>query len=577
MKHVKILISCFLLCIIKLHSTGWGQSIVLNESSTQMSQSSCFSNRNGVYSLHINGGSGANALRFSRYDYTGINIISSTNIDATVLMSAVITGDENNLFVVYAKSTTLYIKQSTNFGSSWSSLNSVTFPSGDNTIFGIEAVYISSGNYPGLYMVYSTSDGGDHPKVNFYRYNGGWTEYQNVTDESGMFGRAPSIAINGSKVFVSFSKSTASDNSGQTRVRERQLNSTIWEATSYDISPQTNFGGASNIYVDNNYLNALVFNQLNFSLYHYKRNLSNGTFSQTKIAENVSTYRSAKLAKTFDGNLYATYVIYDVNPFMQIQVQKYDGSSWNIDDQFAIGYVDSEEANATAVGNDLYVYGLYLRDIDQTYAVVAKRYDGLPISPTAMSIGSPNQVTVNWSWNPEPDINNYEVWRKYYRSRFDNQDWTLMASPTTNSWTDPDFQLNSMGDHYTVYYKTRSKDKTNQLSGYSSEISTDAVMVFSKKGNLTEQVAPTQYNLEQNYPNPFNPTTNIDYSIPEQSSVTIKVFDHIGREVVSLVNREQATGFYSTTFDASKLSSGVYFYKIVAGRFTSTKKMLLMK
>jgi hypothetical protein len=128
-----------------------------------------------------------------------------------------------------------------------------------------------------------------------------------------------------------------------------------------------------------------------------------------------------------------------------------------------------------------------------------------------------------------------------------------------------------------VYYKTRSKDKSNQLSGYSSEISTDAVMVFNKKGGIAELVTPTQYNLEQNYPNPFNPTTTIDYSIPEASNVHISVCDHIGREVASVVNKNQNAGYYSSTFDASKLSSGVYFYKITAGSFSSTKRMLLLK
>jgi hypothetical protein len=85
------------------------------------------------------------------------------------------------------------------------------------------------------------------------------------------------------------------------------------------------------------------------------------------------------------------------------------------------------------------------------------------------------------------------------------------------------------------------------------------------------------FNLSQNYPNPFNPSTKISYSIKEEGFVTLKVYDVLGKEVITLVNKEQAAGNYEVTFDASKLSSGVYLYTIKAGSFVQTRKMLLMK
>ncbi|GEM_PF-1274930 len=88
---------------------------------------------------------------------------------------------------------------------------------------------------------------------------------------------------------------------------------------------------------------------------------------------------------------------------------------------------------------------------------------------------------------------------------------------------------------------------------------------------------PLVYKLEQNYPNPFNPSTKISYSIPERSNVTLKVFNLIGQEVATLVNEQKDPGNYFAHFDASKMASGVYFYQIEAGKFTSVKKMLLMK
>ena len=79
------------------------------------------------------------------------------------------------------------------------------------------------------------------------------------------------------------------------------------------------------------------------------------------------------------------------------------------------------------------------------------------------------------------------------------------------------------------------------------------------------------------YPNPFNPTTIINYTLPENERVIIKVYDLLGREIKELVNEQEAAGTYSVEFDGSKLSSGVYFYTITAGKFTETKKMVLTK
>ena len=96
---------------------------------------------------------------------------------------------------------------------------------------------------------------------------------------------------------------------------------------------------------------------------------------------------------------------------------------------------------------------------------------------------------------------------------------------------------------------------------------------------------PAKFELLQNYPNPFNPTTTINYVIARSKatrqshelSVRLTVYDILGREVATLVNRKQAPGKYSVQFDASKLSSGIYFYTLRAGEFTATKKMILMR
>ncbi len=88
---------------------------------------------------------------------------------------------------------------------------------------------------------------------------------------------------------------------------------------------------------------------------------------------------------------------------------------------------------------------------------------------------------------------------------------------------------------------------------------------------------PRTFSLSQNYPNPFNPTTVIQYSIPEVTNVKLKVYDMLGREIQTLINREQNAGQYNVEFNATNLSSGVYFYRIEAGSFVDSKKLLLLK
>ncbi len=88
---------------------------------------------------------------------------------------------------------------------------------------------------------------------------------------------------------------------------------------------------------------------------------------------------------------------------------------------------------------------------------------------------------------------------------------------------------------------------------------------------------PKAFALGQNYPNPFNPTTNIVYDVPEQSRVTLTVLDLLGREVGVVVNQMQSAGRYKAVFDASALTSGVYYYRLTAGNNVKTNKMLLLR
>lgn len=86
-----------------------------------------------------------------------------------------------------------------------------------------------------------------------------------------------------------------------------------------------------------------------------------------------------------------------------------------------------------------------------------------------------------------------------------------------------------------------------------------------------------EYMLNQNYPNPFNATTEIVYELPKAGKASLRVFDILGREVATLVNADVTAGSHRVMFDGSELASGVYFYRLQAGNFVATRKMLLLK
>jgi len=94
---------------------------------------------------------------------------------------------------------------------------------------------------------------------------------------------------------------------------------------------------------------------------------------------------------------------------------------------------------------------------------------------------------------------------------------------------------------------------------------------------VEDEVIPTKFELSQNYPNPFNPTTAIKFSLAKESKVSLKVFNNLGEQVAELVNGNKSAGNYRINFNASNLASGIYYYRLEAGDFVQTRKMILLK
>ncbi len=140
----------------------------------------------------------------------------------------------------------------------------------------------------------------------------------------------------------------------------------------------------------------------------------------------------------------------------------------------------------------------------------------------------------------------------------------------------------SIGDTIiTVFNNAQSQDFLFNVNGNPQSIYfDDGNWILKFLYPITEvinEIIPDKYSLEQNYPNPFNPSTTIEFSIPKNSYVTLKVYNVLGKEVATLVNEQIDAGIKKVSYDASNLNSGVFFYTIEAGSYNETKKMVLLK
>lgn len=184
------------------------------------------------------------------------------------------------------------------------------------------------------------------------------------------------------------------------------------------------------------------------------------------------------------------------------------------------------------------------------------------------------KVTVEWTQSEDKDFNFYNVYRGTA------QDFNPSATQAVGRLADTKFTevLSTTGQKY--YYRITAVDFSGNESTYSLEISEDNVITSINSPNTSG--IPNEFGLAQNYPNPFNPTTMLQYALPANAHVTLQIFDILGRQVRALVSEYSYAGYHEVMWDGrdnngALVSSGIYIYRIQAGRFSSTKKMILMK
>ncbi|MEO8232336.1 MAG: T9SS type A sorting domain-containing protein [Ignavibacteriota bacterium] len=202
--------------------------------------------------------------------------------------------------------------------------------------------------------------------------------------------------------------------------------------------------------------------------------------------------------------------------------------------------------------------------IPDTYSHRVLRYDvtPLPVELTSFTAVSQNQqVTLNWSTATELNNSGFEIQRSISNSEFITAGFVKGFGTTTEQ---QDYSFSDINLSVGTYsYRLKQIDFNGQFE-YSNEVEVSIVSLDN-------------YLLLQNYPNPFNPTTKIGYILKDRTNVKVVVMNSLGEEIAVLANESQEQGFHEIDFNASNLSSGIYFYSIQTSQFSETKKMLLMK
>lgn len=216
-----------------------------------------------------------------------------------------------------------------------------------------------------------------------------------------------------------------------------------------------------------------------------------------------------------------------------------------------------------------------------TVSVIANGIQGSPKTVTvtqnaASQITLPTQAVAGLQQYNSTDwitVNNFVV-----SQNGDVQHLTLIAS--NSIYLNPGFIANSDGNcTFNATIQHCGPEFSLDINGKSSDVDIHTNNLVKNASAEFNQInlKPSEYSLSQNFPNPFNPTTYIKYALKDNCGVILKVYDILGRQIAILINEYQEAGFKVVHWDASDLPSGIYFYKLIAGKFVQSKKMLLLK
>ncbi|MCZ7615307.1 MAG: C25 family cysteine peptidase [Ignavibacteriaceae bacterium] len=256
------------------------------------------------------------------------------------------------------------------------------------------------------------------------------------------------------------------------------------------------------------------------------------------------------VAITYDGGATSTPIYTETNP------------TGNVGPTLISGSFTTPAAGSADVQIEI-MYDGYSFNIDNIYWDNLTLSYIVPVELTSFTATSENgEVHLKWTTATETNNQGFEI----LRSAGNNKEWQNAGyAAGFGTTTEPK-----------SYSFVDSKLDAGEYTYRLKQIDFDGTVTYSEEVKVEVEI-PLVYSLEQNYPNPFNPSTTIKYSLSEDGFVKLSVYNLLGEEVTTLVNTEQKSGRYEVNFDASKLASGIYMYRLESNNFLSIKKMILIK
>ncbi|MGH2575708.1 MAG: T9SS type A sorting domain-containing protein, partial [Ignavibacteria bacterium] len=313
------------------------------------------------------------------------------------------------------------------------------------------------------------------------------------------------------------------------------------------------------------------------------------------------------------GNVYAAWRAYDGDKWtINFNRSSNHGAGWYSQDLRIDKSPEGVHINAISIvaGNNGFVYGIWCYGVSPdnnvsklffnhssnyglTWQSTDRRLDNAPSNYHAryanLEIDNSGKVFVVWQQEPfctpNPCFNMQDIYMNYSLNNgagWNNSPFRIDDAPDNTAQRQPIITCNNSGNAFVSWRDNRNNPEFGNplVNYYSVKVN---FSLTSLSGN--ENTIPSYYKLHQNFPNPFNPATKIKFDIPLNLTpstakallVKLVIYDILGSEIVTLLNELLKSGTYEVVWDASKYSSGVYFYKLITDGFVQTKKMLLVK
>lgn len=556
----------------------WTSEIDINFNVQSNTKVASFVDYNGVHIVYSRNGGIRYALVNSnggivqnKYDKVIESEGAGTNYSNVVAFGSYV-------YAVYYKNNDIKVARSTNLGDTWN--NTFSYYDLKNTGCNKILAYKYQDN---IYIVWSevrvSGWGYDSHFIKFTPLSQSWGEYKNVTDNETYGGDEPDITFSTDRVHVSFIKYDFDE------PKTRDRSSGTWQSSQsvpFYYLPLTTLLRKGKPIIANNWLNdiyradyATISTEGSY-IGHSYRSIGSSPWYQNQDILYTPKNRIHVVDNTANDKIHIIYFDNSASNYLHKTI-----TGTTISSSIATIPLYEQSSYLNSNFNDLYL--LRVHNPDTPSKIKFRHYDDAPAAPQNLTITKSlnNHPLLSWLPNTEPDRSYYKI----YRWDSYGGGWQPLAQTLNTFYEDltltyctavPPLQC---PDLRTFQFKVTAVDLGSHESEPSNIVESRLVGSPPSKAGAENPGRETlfDYSLGQNYPNPFNPTTTINYSIKSAGLVTLKVYDMLGTEAVSLVNEVKEAGSYSVTFNASELPSGIYVYRITSGNFVDTKKLILLK